>query len=222
MENDNKKLIIYGIGKLAEYVQYVFENDSKYEVIGFCIEKSLKEKNRIHNLPLYSLEGLENTFEENLPYLFVAVGNNAVRKRIFTHIKREGFEFARYISRKASTWPNLITGENVFIGEGSIIQPFVKIGDNSLHFGSRIGHHSEIHSHTLLSGTTIGGNTQIGEESYLGMNSAIKQNLVIGKRNIIGMNVSIEKNTTEGAVFAQSSNPPRKISYEQVTKRFLL
>ena len=219
---EEKKLIIYGIGRFAEYVRYVFDEDSSLKVIGFCIERSYSKDEEFNNLPLYAFEELENIFSTKEIYLFIAIGQNSLRQKFFEQGLKKGFSMATYISSKAETWPNLVIGQNCFIGEGSVIQPFVSIGNNSIHFGSRIGHHSLIMDHTLLSGTTIGGSTSIGEGSYLGLNSTVQQNIHIGPRNIIGMNVAIEDNTQENSVYTHKGSQKRSLSYEQVNQRFLL
>ena len=219
---EEKKLIIYGMGKFAQYVRYVFDEDSSYKVIGFCIERSYSNDEEFDGLPLYAFEDVENIFSPEEIFLFIAVGRNSLRQKFFEQGLKKGFSMATYISSKAETWPNLIIGKNCFIGEGSVIQPFVSIGNNSIHFGSRLGHHSLVMDHTLLSGTTIGGSTRIGEGSYLGLNSTVQQNIHIGARNIIGMNVSIEDNTEESSVYTHKGSQKRSLSYEQVNQRFLL
>ena len=57
-----KKLIIYGTGSFAEYVSYVFENDSPYEVCGFCMESSVKNPNQHHLFGKPFAELLERIF----------------------------------------------------------------------------------------------------------------------------------------------------------------
>ncbi|NJY63960.1 acetyltransferase [Salinimicrobium sp. CDJ15-81-2] len=219
---EEKKLIIYGMGRFAEYVRYVFDQDSSYKVEGFCIERSYSNDEEFDGLPLYVFENLEFTFSTEEIFLFIAVGENSLRQKFFEQGLKKGFSMATYVSSKAETWPNLIIGQNCFIGEGSIIQPFVRIGNNSIHFGSRIGHHSSVMDHTLLSGTTIGGNTRIGEGSYLGLNSTVQQNIHIGSKNIIGMNVSIEENTAENSVYTHKGSQKRALTYDQIAQRFLL
>lgn len=217
-----KRLVIYGIGKYAEYVQYVFENDSEYEVVGFCIEKSHHSSTELNGLPLVVFEHVEDIFHPSVHSLFIAVGQNLVRKRIYSEAKNKLFILPNYISSKSVTWKNLTLGDNCFIGEGTEIQPFVEIGNNSIHFGSRIGHHCKIGNHTLLSSPTLGGNVYIGDDSYLGINSTIKQNVRIAERNIIGMNVTIEQDTLSDSVYSHRGSYKRDLTYQQVAKRFLL
>lgn len=219
----SKKLIIYGVGRFAEYAAYLFQNDSNYKVTGFCIEREYRKDNKpyspIEGLDLFDFEEL-NRVQDDFD-LFIAVGNNSTRERIFKAAQRSKFSFASYISTKAITWENLISGENVFIGEGSVIQPFVQIHNNSFIIGSRIGHHSQIGEHVLISGSTIGGNTNVGDFSFLGLNSAVRQNLSIGKANIIGMNTTIERNTRENAVYSQKGTTLRKLDSSKVSDRTL-
>ena len=217
----NKKLFIYGVGGLADYAAYVFENDSDYEVVGTCIEKNYLDKNPNNLMNIMVYEGIEDQLHQADTFLFIAVGNNIVRGRIFQMSKQKGIKLATYISSKASTWANLEIGDNCFIGEGSVIQPFVKMGDNSILISSRIGHHSRLGNHTLLSGASLGGKVTIGDFSFLGMNSIIQQNITIGGKNIIGMGVAIKTSTGEGEVYSSPTNIRRKVKFDDISKNYL-
>lgn len=217
----NKKLFIYGVGGLADYAAYVFENDSEFEVLGSCIEKNYLKKNMEDSQEIKVYEEIEDQLIQENIFLFIAVGNNIVRERIYKLSKQKGIQMATYISSKASTWANLQIGDNCFIGEGSIIQPFVKIGSNSILFGARIGHHCQIGDHVLLSGPTIGGNVNIGNFSFLGLNSVVLQNLEIGPKNIIGMGVSIKSSTQEGEVYSSATFIKRKVNFDDISNNYL-
>lgn len=215
-----KKLIIYGVGKLAEYAGYVFQEDSNYNIVAYCIEENYLRANP--QLPdVESFENLQGDLLKNDTFLFVAVGNNIIRERIFSIAKQKGYKLATYISSKASTWSNLKIGENCFIGEGSIIQPFVEIKNNSFLFGARLGHHCIIGENVLLSGPTIGGDVRVGDFTFIGLNSVIQQNIKIGKKNIIGMGVAITKTTSEHSVFSAPKARKRNINYDQISDTYL-
>lgn len=220
---ETKRLIIYGIGKFAEYVHYVFENDSSYNVEAFCIESNLfKELNRKdENLPLIDFNQVQGQFPPDDFDLFIAVGNNKIRKRIVQSARKKGYSLASYISTKASVWENLEYGENVFVDEGTMLQPFVKIGDSCILFACNIGHHTKIGHNCLISVVTTGGNVQIGNNSYIGMNSVIKQNVRIEKNNVIGMGCVISSDTMPGSVFTHKGTTKRSNSYDQIAARFL-
>jgi sugar O-acyltransferase (sialic acid O-acetyltransferase NeuD family) len=218
---DKKRLFIYGVGKLAEYAAYVFQNDSEYDVEGYCIEREYIQKNKQQIPDTKIFEEIEGLLLQEDYYLFIAVGNNLVRERIYTAAKEKGINLATYLSSRASTWPNIKTGDNCFIGEGSVIQPFVTIGANCILFGARLGHHSKIGDHVLLSGPTIGGNVTVGKYTFIGLNAVVLQNLEIGAKNIIGMGVSIKNSTGEGEVYSSPTFKKREVNFDDISNSYL-
>lgn len=218
---DKKRLFIYGVGRLAEYAAYVFENDSEYEVEGYCIEREYFQNIKEQNTGTKIFEEIKDLLLQENYYLFIAVGNNLVRERIYSAAKQKEIKLATYISSRASTWPNMTTGENCFIGEGSVIQPFVKIGENCILFGARLGHHTKVGDHVLLSGPTIGGNVIVGKYTFIGLNAVVLQNLEIGAKNIIGMGVSIKSPTGEGEVYSSPSFKKREVSFDDISNNYL-
>ncbi|MCX2837900.1 acetyltransferase [Salinimicrobium sp. MT39] len=219
---EKKKLIIYGVGRFAEYVQYVFEQDSSYIVEAFCIESKLMDLQTWKSkIPLISLEVFLKEYSVENYFVFVAVGNNNIRKHFFLLFKENGFSLANYISTQCSSWPNLRLGENIFIDEGCVLQPFIEIGDNSILFTSQIGHHTHIGKHSLISGAKTGGNVKIGDNCYVGLNASIKQNISVADNSIVGMGCIIEKDTDLNEVYTHKGTVKRKIDATQISSRFL-
>jgi sugar O-acyltransferase (sialic acid O-acetyltransferase NeuD family) len=220
---EKSKVVIYGIGKFADYVSYVLSRDSMYEVSAFCIETGFKTENvqTLRGLPIVDFENVEQNFPSDEYRLFIAVGNNWVRERIFKISKRKGYSFISYVSTKAEFEGEKIYGENVYITTFSGIQPFVSIGDNTIVLASIIGHHSKIGNNVFLSCCTLGGNVKIGDNSFLGINSTVKQNVIIGRDNIIGMGSNITKNTNDYEVYSEKPTSKRNISSEKIKYRYL-
>ena len=218
-----RKLIIYGIGRFAEYAAYVFENDSSYEVTAFCMEQAYLDTQLISDKTenIIPFEKLLEKFKSEDHDLFIAVGNNLVRERIFNSAKQKGYKLATYISSKASTWDNLKIGENCFVGEGCALQPFIIIGNNNILFSTHAGHHSNIGNHTLLSGTFLAGNVTVGNYSFLGLHSSIKENIKIGSKNIIGMNSAITANTDDNSVYTAPTAIKRKITFQELNRQYI-
>lgn len=218
-----KKLIIYGTGSFAEYVSYVFENDSPYEVCGFCMESSVKNPNQHHlfGKPFAEFEKITDIYPPSDYFLFVAVGNNIIRKRIYTTAKAKGYSLPNYISSKTTYWENLKIGDNCFIDEGTVLQPFTSIGSNSIIFVSAIGHHTKIGNHNLISVCTTGGNVNIADNCFIGMNSVIKPNVKIAENTIIGMGCVVVDNTENDGVYMGNPTKKRDATYEQMSKKFL-
>ncbi|WP_435353962.1 acetyltransferase [Emticicia sp. SJ17W-69] len=217
------KLIIYGTGKLAEYAYFVFTHDSEYEVVCFCIETEFMPSTTQHRLglPIYDLGKIAEHFPSVEYHIFVAVGNNSVRDRIYAKISTMNYTFANYLSSKSQYWFDCQLGNNVFISEGCVIQPFVSIGNNTLIFSSIIGHHSTIETNVTLSGCTIGGSVTVEKNTFIGMNATINQNLKVGMNNIIGVGCNIIRDTRDGEVYSAIKSKLRLFSSSRIFSNFL-
>ena len=121
-----------------------------------------------------------------------------------------GFSFISYISEQATILSSSI-GENCFILENNVIQPFVEIADNVvLWSGNHIGHHSKIHRHVFISShVVISGNCSVGKNCFIGVNATIIDGVHVGKENIIGANALIKRDTEDSKIFPVSDTAPR-------------
>jgi len=186
MQEKNEKLIIVGDGEFAMIAYEYFTYDSPYEVVAFSAEKNFIKHPELNGLPVIPFEDLENVFDVNKFKVFIAITFtqlNRVRTRLYNEAKRKGFSFASYISSKAFVWKNAELGENTFIFENNVIQPFTKIGNNVILWsGNHLGHRSEIKDHCYISShVVISGYCEIGESCFLGVNSTLANNIIIDR-----------------------------------------
>lgn len=218
------KIIVFGIARLSEVITTFLEKESDYTIAGYCIESEFmnNDTDTFMGRPVVAFELLEGRFPPNEFKLFVAVGNNYVRKRIFTESKQKGYSMVSHITESVTHWDDLVYGENVLISGISSLQPFVKVGDNTIIFGSKIGHHSTVGDHVMLSCSTIGGGVKIGDYSFLGLDSAVQHDTVIGEKNIIGMGCNISHNTKSNEVYStKNSTTKRSVAAEKISKKYL-
>ena len=97
--------------------------------------------------------------------------------------------------------------------ENNVIQPYTEIGDNVIMWsGNHLGHHAKIQSHCFIaSHVVISGAVNVGEYSFLGVNSTIRDSVHIGKESLIGAGSVIVKDTEEKSVYV----PTRSIKLEK-------
>jgi sugar O-acyltransferase (sialic acid O-acetyltransferase NeuD family) len=214
------KLIIIGDSAFAEIAYEYFTFDSNYEVVAFSVERAYIKRNELFGLPIIPFEDLETHFDPKEHKVFVALTYaklNSVRTRLCAEAKAKAFQLASYISSKAFVWKNVKVGENCFIFEANVIQPFAKIGDNVILWsGNHVGHHSEIKDNCFISShVVISGFVQIGKNCFLGVNSSVANNLTIANDCVIGAGAVVIKDCEKGKVYV--GNPARaleKSSYE--------
>ena len=211
-----KKLIIFGVGDIAELAMYYFNNDSEYTVEAFCIDKAFREVDKFCGLDLVDFEDLELNFDLTLYSIFIALSYsemNNLRARKVHEASQKGFKIASYVSSKATTFSNFSCGENCFILENNTIQPFVKIGNNvTLWSGNHIGHHSLIRDNCFISShVVISGGVEVRKNSFLGVNSTVNDHLKLGEYSLIASGALINKHTNDygvciGAPFKYKEN----------------
>lgn len=216
MPEKNEKIVIIGEGEFALIAYEYFTYDSPYEVVAFSVEKNFIKQPELNGLPVIPFEDLENVFDVNRFKVFTAITFtqlNRVRTRLYNEAKRKGFSFASYISSNAFVWKNAEIGENVFIFENTVIQPFTKIGNNVIIWsGNLLGHRSEIKDNSYLtSHVAISGYCEIGESCFLGVNSTVANNIIVAKDCFIGAGAVITKNTQEGKVYQGNPAKPATI-----------
>lgn len=217
-----QKVIVFGIGKLAEYVCYVLKHDSCYHVSALSIHKQyMPDVEMLWGLNIFDFEHLHEHCRPDEYRLFIAVGNNSVREKVYSQAKEYGYSFVSYISSKSTVWNDLIYGDNVLVSEGTVIGPFVEIGNGSFLLGPKVAHHCRIGNHTLLSACYLGGDSKIGDISFLGMNSTINQNIVVGRANVIGVGSNICSDTNDFEVFTNRGTVKRSLTSKDLKNLYL-
>ena len=201
-----KKLIIFGVGQVAELAHFYFTKDSKYRVEAFVVDSGFHSVKSFLSLPVFDFETAIKKFKPNDYRMFVAIGYsnlNYARKAAFDKAKKEGYKLTSYVSSKASILTEIPVGENCFILEDNTIQPLVEVGNNvTLWSGNHIGHHSKIGSHTFISShVVVSGNVLIGEQCFLGVNSTIRDGIELGDRTVVGAGSLIMKSAPSDSVF---------------------
>ncbi len=213
MAGNKEKLVIVGSGETAELAYDYFTSDSCYEVVAFSVEKQFVKSPAIFDLPVVSLEELENYFNPKNHKAFVAVSFtqlNRLRSKLYHLVKEKGYSFCSYVSPKAFLGSNIEIGENCFIFENTSIQRGAKIGNNvTLWTGSSIGHRSIVKDNCFVaSHVAISGFCEIGENCFFGVNSCTAGGIKIGKDCIIGAGAVVIQDTREGQVYVGNPAKP--------------
>ncbi len=209
------KIIIFGIGQIAEIAHFYLTNDSEHEIVAFTVDKEFLEQDSFHNLPVVAYEKLIEKYPPIEYKMFIPISYkkvNKLRTEKFIDAKAKGYECVSYISSK-TTYYDTPVGENCFIFENNVIQPFTKIGDNCILWsGNHIGHHTTIENHCFLaSHVVVSGSVTVGEYSFIGVNATIRDNVKVGKENVIGAGSLILTDTEDRAVYSPKETEKSKV-----------
>lgn len=205
-----KKVIIFGTGGFAQIIYLYLQKDPTFRIVAFTANHwAIKEKT-LYDLPIVAFETIEQTYPPNEFQMFIALGYtdmNRKRAKFFKEAKDKGYVLISYIHPSTIVNDGFQIGENCFIFENNIIQPFVKLEDNVILWtGNVISHHTTIMNHCfIVSHVAIAGNTVIEPYCFIGINATIRNGIRIARECIIGAGAVILQNTKEKEVYTSRS-----------------
>jgi len=151
-------------------------------------------------------------------FIVLAIGNSSIRQRLAVRCQQDRIRFwAVYAD-------NIVIMDDVEIGEGAILKPFVTLTSNI-----RIGRHfhANLYSHishdciigdyvTFAPGVRCNGNVVIEDNAYIGSGAIIKQGkpgapLVVGRGATVGMGAVVTKSVPDGVTVV--GNPAKIIRH---------
>lgn len=200
---------MFGLKDFAELAYFYLTNDSDFEVVAFTVNKEYCNQELFCGLPVVPFEELVTHYPPESFHLFAPMsgaGMNKRRKDVYEQGKDKGYTFISYISSRATVLQPENIGENCFILEDNTIQPFTTIGDNVvLWSGNHIGHHGVVCDHVFFtSHVVLSGHCKVEQNSFLGVNSTIRDGIVLAEGSFIAMSASITKNTEPWGVYIGS------------------
>lgn len=197
--------VIIGAGGFARDVFLHLRSSQAYHVKAFAVSTPIT-KDSVYGVPVIP-------FEKILPSdtLIMGIGDLHARQRLCEN------ELKSYIFNSVVSEDCRVEGEDVILGEGTIICPYccitsnIKIGKHvHVNLNSTIGHDCILGDYiTIGPGVNISGNCKIGSRVQIGTNAAIREGTTICDDVIIGMGSVVLKDITESGVYV--GNPVRKI-----------
>lgn len=192
-----KHLLIIGAGGHAKVVTEI-ALQSGWEIEGFLDDE--EEKKEFLGYPVFGKTEKAANYMEN-HVLFLAIGKNQIRKRLAAGLKKA--EFATLIH------PNAVKAASAKIGKGSVvmanavINPGAEIGEQCIiNTGAIVEHDNRIDSFVHISpGCRLGGGVSIGEESWLGIGSCVKNQVKICPYCVIGVGAVVVKNINTAGTY---------------------
>jgi len=180
-------LVVFGTGGHSESVYEIAMLTGRNVIAFIDPESNSTEKFGIN---VYSdFYSLLNEVEAEFS-VFVAVGENSIRKKIVSEI----LEVDSKIQFDTLIHPRASVSGSCYVGEGTVIMNNASIGANCRIFdfvilgsGSSIDHGCEIGMLSQLGpGVTLAGNVTIDENVFIGAGSTLIQGIQIDANTILG------------------------------------
>lgn len=204
-----EKVIIFGTGAMAKMAYYFFDRDQACQVEAFTVEETYNTEEAFLGLKVVNFEEIEKTYPPSKYKMFVALGPtrmNQLREEFFIKAKEKGYNLFSYISKSAIC--NSKLGENCFVGDLAVINPFVEIGDNNYFYEHVVlSNESTIKNHCYLSPkSAVGTFSIIGNNCILGTSAVIKTSVILADKTLVGATSYISADTEEEGVYGEKNS----------------
>lgn len=194
-----EKLIILGTGGHARSVMDILLQNGDFDVIG-CIGP---DQNDVLGRPVIGKDDdLELFFLKGVRKIFVAIGDNRLRNRLFQKVADIGFTPINIINRQAIISPRVVLGTGICVMAGAVLNVETKIGDNCIiNTRCSIDHNCSIgRSSHIAPGVTLSGTVRIGEGVHIGTGASVIDNINIGDWAYIGGGATVVEDIPAGVL----------------------
>ena len=216
-----ENVLIYGIGSLGEKIFEYNKRDCKYNIVGFIDDKQNLEP-EFCGIPTMNYEQFKRRYRPEDYKLFVAIGYvkcSYYRETVCNKVSSDCYETINYISPNAICWEGALIGRNIFIADNVFVGHGCKIMDGViLYEGCTFSHDVEIGAYSFLSlRVAFGGYTKLGNNSFVGLNTTVKDDVTIGAYNIVGCGTNVIKSTEDYNVTV--GNPGRSQKRDTISMK---
>ncbi len=195
-----QKVVIFGVLDTAQLAHYYLKQDPTVEVVAFTVhERYVPESKRFEGLPVVPFETLGDWFPSSDYQLFAPMTGrrmNRLREAVYLQGKDMGYAFISYVSPKATVNDNPI-GDNCFILDNAVLEPFARIGNNVVMWsGSQVSHHGEVRDHVFLAPRAVlAGHCVVNSYAWLGANSTVINHCTLGEGTCVAMGAVVTRDT---------------------------
>lgn len=217
----SRKLVIFGTKQIAEVLGWYFDRDSDYEIVAYTVDGAFMAEDSFQGRPVIAFEEIARHCPPAGHDMFVAMSYarmNRLRREKVESARAAGYRLASHVSPRAAAWDGLQLGENSFVMEHNVVQPFARIGANTfLWAGNHIGHHATIGDHCFLaSHIVVSGGVTIGDGCFIGVNATLRDGITIAPDCLIGAGALILGDTQPQQVFMAEPTPASRVPSSRV------
>ena len=190
-------IIVFGAGQIAEVAKFYIDAHGSDRIVGFTVDATYRNDDTFQGLPLIAWEELDKHFPPGSVELLGPLSYrrlNDFRRDRHREGKARGYAFTSFVHPGSHIYASEI-GENCFILENNVIQPFVRVGAGVMMWTSNhIGHHAVIGDYCFFaSQIALGGGVEVGEGCFFAGKVGVESGLRIGDACFLGSGAIVTK-----------------------------
>lgn len=197
-----RNIIIIGSGGHSRSVISIVRQYGKWIDMSIIDIRYSGGEETILGIPIVGDIGILDTINTHDTDIFVAIGDNRLRKDMINLVVDRGFKIPNLIHSSAIIDESVDLGFGNFIGAGANLGPDVRIGNgNIVNTLSNLDHESRLGNYSHLSpSTVVCGRSVIGDLTWLGANSTVIDGVEIADETTIGAGAVVIRSISESGL----------------------
>ena len=197
-----ERLLVIGAGGHARSVIDIILQNGDYEIVG-CIDNSYPEMKFLPGMSEIPVVGnddkLQEFYDQGVNRIFVALGNNRLRAKLYKKAMAIGFEPATVVSRYAVISPRAKIGTGTCVMAGAVVNVNCVIGEDCIiNTNCSLDHDCKVGSHCHVApGCAVSGTVSLGDYVQLGTGTNVIDGISVGEGTFIGAGAAVVKDMPE-------------------------
>ena len=187
--NTKEKLVVFGAGGHAKVVIDIIEQQGSYEIAGLLDDDLKHQGQRFFGYPVLGTRAdLPRLISAQLRHAIVAIGDNADRAAVATHLDQLGWSLVSAVHPRASIGRGVNIGPGTVVMAGCVVNADAYLGAQVIvNTGATVDHDCRIEDGVHIApGCHLCGNVGVGQGSLLGAGATVTPGVRIGNKAIVG------------------------------------
>lgn len=195
------KVLLYGIGSLGKKIYEYNMRDQLFDIVAFVDDKEGVDI-VFCGLPVINYAQCKERYNPEEYKIFVSIGYvhcSYYRELVSKRVLADGYDLVNYVSPNAICWDDTLIGKNIFVADNVFVGHGSKIHNGViLYEACTLSHDAVILSNCFLSlRVAMGGYTKIENNTFVGLNTTVKDDVTIGAYNIVGCGANVIKSSED-------------------------
>jgi len=208
-------VLILGCGGHAKVVIEVLEQMEGFSIHG-CIGAD-PAPDRLFGYPVLGPDTLLAEIRRGgVRHAFVAVGDNALRRKLTRLAREMDFQLIRAVSRHAIVSPRSRIEEGAAVLPGAVLNADTTIGQGAIvNTGATVDHDCRVGNYAHIApGVHLAGAVSVGEGTLIGVGASVLPGMKLGEWAVVGAGAVVTADVPGGLTVVGIPARPRPVSEE--------
>jgi sugar O-acyltransferase (sialic acid O-acetyltransferase NeuD family) len=172
---DRPRLLIVGAGGHGRSVAEAVLMSGEYALMGFLDDGAFTLGAEVLGVPVIGLATGFSTYAARASHAVVAIGDNALRQKLFIQLQADGFTLPNVVHPRAMVSPRAKLAEGVVVMAGAIVGTEAFLAQGAIvNCGAVVDHHAQVHDFGHLGvNACMAGGSILGALAWMQAGAAI-------------------------------------------------